>query len=98
MLKTGAIVLGYVKLRPGALFHLRLRCDFQKLLRCHDKENFQHGYTGGVHVKIQIGMLIQFFYFKFGQILFFLGGGGVENGHYLFRLREAMAILPANAM
>ena len=37
--------------------------------------------AGGVHIKIQMGMLVQFFLgLKFGQILFFLGG--IENWHY----------------
>ena len=29
----------------GATFHPRLQSNFQKLLRCHREENFQHGYT-----------------------------------------------------
>ena len=29
----------------GALFHPRLQCNFQKLLRCHQEETLQPGYT-----------------------------------------------------
>ena len=64
----------------GALFHPRLKCNFQKLLRCHREENFQHGYTGGVHVKIQMGMLVQFFGLEIWANPVF--SGGVENWRY----------------
>ena len=38
---------------------------------------FSRGKAGGVHVKIQTGMAHPvMFGLKFGQILFFLGGGG----------------------
>ena len=47
---------------------------------------------GGIHVKIQTGMAHPVLLgLKFGQILFFWGGGGFENWHYFFRLHKATA-------
>ena len=45
-------------------------------------------YPGGVHVKIQVGMFVQYFGFEIrAQSCFFSGGGW----RYLFRLRKATA-------
>ena len=35
----------FLDVTTGAIFHPRLQCNFQKLLRCHREENLQHGYT-----------------------------------------------------
>ena len=47
-------------------------------------------YPGGVHVKIQMGMLVQIFRFEIwaNPIVF---QGSVENWRYFFRLRKATA-------
>ena len=43
--KTGAIFGLRDTTATGALFHLRLQCNLQKLLRCHRDENLQYGYA-----------------------------------------------------
>ena len=45
----------------------------------------------GLHIKIQMRLLVHILGLKSGQIVFSFSGGGVENWRYFFRLRKATA-------